>query len=269
MGKFKFLDVSELAWHQSKNIENIKNNKNLKKYIIDSHIIILICTIIFGIVLGCYSKGEQIIFNALKIPILFLGTLYITLPIFFIIDVLLGNKITFFQMSSILFIGFTSSAVVLGAFTPLMLFFILTTLDYSFILILNISICGFAGYFGIVSIISCFEQFHKKTNWTPSMLIGGFFMMFVGTQLAWSLRPFFHSYSEFTKPVSSNFYVALAKLIEHNPTVALILIALFGFIAIFISITRMFENSPLKKSKYKKKNPKRKFRLVKEMSILH
>lgn len=264
MIKFQFPDISELAWHQNKTIENIKKNKNLKKYILNTHLIILICTIIFGIVLGFYAKGEQIVFNALKMPILFLGTLYITLPIFFIIDVLLGNRITFLQMSSILFLGFASTAVVLGAFTPLMFFFILTTFDYSFVLILNIAICSFAGYFGLVTVISCFEQFHNKSNWTPAMLIGGFFMMFVGTQLAWSLRPFFHSYSEFTKPVSSNFYVAIAKLIEHNPAIAIILIALFGLIAIFISITRMFEDSPIKKPKPHPRKTKRKLRSIKK-----
>lgn len=267
MIKFQFPDISELAWHQKNTIEDIQKNKNIKRYIFNAHVVILICTIFFGVALGFYVRDEQIIFNALKIPILFLVTLYITLPIFFIVDVLLGNKITFYQMSSILFLGFTSAAVILGAFTPLMFFFIVTTLDYSFILILNIAICGFAGYFGIVSIISCFEQFHKNNKWSPSLIIGSFFIIFVGTQLAWTLRPFFHSYSEFTKPISGNFYVALARLIEHNPTIAIILIALFGSIAIFISITRMFANSSPKKSIPSRIESKRKLKLNKKPTI--
>jgi hypothetical protein len=121
-----------------------------------------------------------------------------------------------------------------------MLFFILTALDYYFIVMLNIVICGFAGYFGIISILTSFKKFHGTDEVNPSLTIGSFIIVFVGTQLAWTLRPFFHSASEFTKPISGNFYVALASLVGQNPAMAAVLFGVFGLIALIITGTRLY-----------------------------
>jgi hypothetical protein len=245
MSKNNFPKISELAWEQKNIIENVKMNRDLNRYILGCHVLILICTIIYGAVLGYYAKGEQIILDAIKIPILFLITLYIAIPIFFIVDALQGNKISMGQISTLILLGFSSASIVLIAFTPLMFFFIFTTLEYSFIAILNIVICGFAGYFGIFSIYSSFKQFHKSTTWYPSLMIGSFIIIFVGTQLAWTLRPFFHISSQFTRPISGNFYVALARLIEENPIVSIILITIFGLIAAIITYNWINNDSRL------------------------
>jgi hypothetical protein len=230
--------ISELVWDQKRAIKNVKKNKNLSTYIYYSHLIILLCSVLYGIVLGFYAKNVQILFNSVKIPMLFLITLYITAPVIFIVDVLQDNRVTFKQVITLLSLGFNNTAVVLLAFSPLMLFFILTALDYSFIVLLNISICGFAGYFGLISMYTNFQRFHKSESWKPALNIGSFLIIFVGTQLAWTLRPFFNNYSEFIRPVSSNFYVALAGTLSHNPGVAFILFGVFALIAIIITINR-------------------------------
>jgi len=252
MTEFAFSKISSLAWDQKNTIRNVRRNKYLSRYIIESHIIILICTLIYGAVLGYYVRGTQIILNSLKIPILYLVTLYIAIPIIFIVDALMENKITFMQVTTLLLLGFTSTSIVLIAFTPLMLFFILTTNDYSFIVILNIAVSGFAGYFGIVSILSSFKRFHNKDTWSPSLIIGSFIIVFVGTQLAWALRPFFHSSTNFTRPISGNFYVALARLAGQNPMVAVIIIGIFLLIAIFITATRLHLDSQDAKKRHRK-----------------
>ncbi len=240
-------NFSELAWDQRQAIRNIQKNKYLWQYIIQSHIIILICTMIYGAVLGYYVKGPTMISNALKMPILYLFTLYIAMPVIFIIDVMLENKISFIQISAILLLGFNCIAVVLIAFTPLMLFFIHTAPDYGFITVLTIVISGFAGYFGIISILSNFSKFHKNEIWNPSLIIGSFIIIFVGTQLAWTLRPFFHVSEGFTRPVSGNFYVALVRIISDNPEVSGILIGIFGLIAIMVLLSKIVINSDIDK----------------------
>jgi hypothetical protein len=237
--------ISGLTWDQSKAVKDIKDKKNLTIHIVDSHVLIILCTVIYGAILGFFVKDIQILLNAIKIPLLFLLTLYIALPIIFIVDVLQGNKINLSQTTTLILIGFNNIAIILLAFTPLMLFFILTALDYTFIVILNIAICGFAGYFGIYSIYINYKMFYNIDTWPHSLSIGSFIIVFVGTQLAWTLRPFFHSYSEFIRPVSGNFYVALASIIQKNPGVAVILIGIFGLIAALVSLT---ENTNYKKS---------------------
>ncbi len=239
MINFNSSNIAELAWEQKKNIKQVRMNKNISRYIIDSHVLILFCTIIYGAILGFYSKDIQILFNAVKIPLLFLITLYITIPIVFIVDALQGNKINLAQTEVLLLLGFNNTAVVLLAFTPLMLFFILTALDYYFIVLLNIAICGFAGYFGIFSIYQNYKTFYNRDEWPHALTIGAFIIIFVGTQLAWTLRPFFNTYTDFIRPISSNFYVALGTLIQSHPGETIVLLGIFGVIAFAVTIARL------------------------------
>ena len=220
----------------------------MDQYIIQSHILILISTVIYGLVLGFYAKGPQLILNSIKIPILYLFTLYITIPIIFVVDVMMDNKINFTQLSTLLLLGFNNMAIVLLSFSPLMLFFIITAPDYTFIVILTVVISGFAGYFGIISITENFKRFHKTETWNPSLLIGGFIIIFVGTQLAWTLRPFFNIIDGFSKPISGNFYVALGNTIGKYPSVSAVLFGIFFLIALMVSLTRLSTQEPEKKS---------------------
>jgi len=50
-------------------------------------------------------------------------------------------------------------------------------------------------------------------GWTPAFFVGSIIFMFVGTQLAWVLRPYFHYYPQFVRPFEKNFYVAMIELI--------------------------------------------------------
>ena len=231
--------IFELAWDQKKAIKNIKKKKYIGQYILQSHILILLCTMIYGMVLGSYVKGPTIIFNAIKIPILYIITLYIALPIIFVVDVMFEKNVSFAQLAAILLLGFTSISVVLIAFSPLILFFIISAPDYGFIVILTIVISGFAGFLGIISILSSFKKLHGTKTWNPSLIIGSFIIIFVGTQLAWTLRPFFHISDGFTRPISGNFYVALANIVANSPTVSIVLIGIFGLIAALITISRL------------------------------
>jgi hypothetical protein len=107
-------------------------------------------------------------------------------------------------------------------------------------------ICGFAGYFGIISMLTSFKRFHNDKTWNPALIIGSFMIVFVGTQLAWTLRPFFHTSEQFTRPISGNFYVALGNLIAEYPVVSAILFSIFVFIALIITLTRLAgEDSPV------------------------
>ncbi len=231
--------IFELAWDQKKAINNIKKKKYIGQYILQSHVLILLCTMIYGMVLGSYVKGPTIIFNAIKIPILYIITLYIALPIIFVVDVMFEKNVSFTQLAAILLLGFTSISVVLIAFSPLILFFIISAPDYGFIVILIIVISGFAGFLGIISILSNFKKLHETKTWNPSLIIGSFIIIFVGTQLAWTLRPFFHISDGFTRPISGNFYVALASIVANSPMVSIVLIGIFGLIAALITISRL------------------------------
>lgn len=246
MVKLDLSFVNQVLHEQKNIIEDIKEKRMLKEHFIQNNIIIIFCTLIYGAVLGCYVDGEQVLLNSVKIPLLFLVTLYISLPIFYILETILGAKIEISQMALILLTGYVIAAIIMLAFAPLMLFFILTAKEYYFTVFLTIGIMGLAGYFSLYYIYKSFRMFHDDNKWYPAFVVGSFVIAFVGTQLSWALRPYFHSADTFTRPTDGNFYVAMADAATSEPAIAYSLLCTFGFIAFIITVL-MFMNSGSKR----------------------
>jgi len=225
-------------------IEDIKGKKMLNNYFIGNNLTILICTLIYGAVLGAYVGGRQVLLNSIKIPLLFFVTLYISVPIFYIIDIILGSKIDFSQCLVLLITGYVMAALIMIAFTPFVLFFLLTAKEYHFTTFLTIGVSGFAGYFGIIYIYRNFLLFHTDKRWYPSFIAGCFSIILVGTQLSWVLRPYFHASDSFNRPAEGNFYVSMAEAASRQPNVAGTLLFFFGFMAFLITIILYLRNRP-------------------------
>jgi hypothetical protein len=105
------------------------------------------------------------------------------------------------------------------AFLPVTLFFTLTTPErtfatYGFSILLNVLFFALAGLTAVSYLLNGFSRIHgDNKRWVPAMMIGSIVLAFVGTQLAWVLRPYFHVSWVFLAPPSGNFYIALFELI--------------------------------------------------------
>lgn len=234
--------ITEFLRQQNKTIENVKNRKELYKYFIAGHFAIIICSAIYGAGMGVFAGGIWILFDAIKMPLIILITLYISLPIFYIIDVYSGSEIEFSQCAVFLLSSFSIMAINMSAFTPVVFFFGVTTPNIPFIVLLNTCICGFSGLSGLLYLFRCYQIYYKDKDkkWYPSMFIGSFIVAFVGTQLAWCLRPYFHQYDRFIEPIKSNFYVEVAGLAVAEPVVAAVLVTIFSIVTILIFTTSLF-----------------------------
>jgi len=217
--KFEVFSIVELLIKRRELfLKDLMEEKQLRAYFVNSHLAIVIFSAIYGATMGFYAGGLQIIYDAIKIPLLLLISLYITVPSYYVLSSLLGGKINFRQMFVLLLSCLTVMSVVLLALVPVDLFFILTTANatyttYAFLVLLNIAIFALAGLFALAYLLKGFTTVYSGAEWTLAFLIGSIIFMFVGTQLAWVLRPYFHYYPEFVRPVEKNFYVALIELI--------------------------------------------------------
>ena len=123
------------------------------------------------------------------------------------------------QTVMLLLSGFSIMSTVLIAFVPVNLFFILTTTRSSsahdFTALLNIAIFTLGGFFALTYFIrGARTLYHEPSeNWKPAFLLGSIILMFVGTQLAWVLRPYFNYYPQFIRPQEGNFYTAVMQLV--------------------------------------------------------
>ena len=199
--------------------ESIKNEINLKEYAITAILGTIISSALYGAVMGLYAGGVQVLFDAAKIPILLLISLFVSLPTFYVLNGILGGELSLKQMTVLFMISVTVMSVMMIAFLPVTLFFTLTTpertfVSYGFTVLLNVLFFFISGVTAVIYLLNGFNRIHgENKKWVPAMMIGSAVLAFVGTQLAWVLRPYFHTSLTFVAPPEGNFYIALFNLI--------------------------------------------------------
>jgi hypothetical protein len=214
----RFSVVEEFIKRREEFFKNLIEEKGLKAYFVNSNLAIIVFSGVYGATMGVYPGGLQVFYDAVKVPMLLLFSLYITVPSYYVLSSLFGGKHSFSQIVILLLSSLTVMSTVLLALVPLNLFFILTTANatyssYAFLVILNVAIFTIAGFFALVYLLRGFATMYPGIGWTPAFFVGSIIFMFVGTQLSWVLRPYFHYYPQFVRPVEKNFYIAMIELI--------------------------------------------------------
>lgn len=169
--------------------------------------------VIYGAVLGSTHSALQALSSAIKLPLLFLSTLVITTPTLYFFNVLFSSKQSLMQNVLLILTAITVTAVILLAFSPISLFFIFTTSQYQFFKLLNVVIFAIAGLAGtgflrqgmkIVGSDAEGSGSRRRIVWLWIILYA-----FVGSQMAWTLRPFVGAPSmpfELFRQLGGNFY---------------------------------------------------------------
>ena len=214
----RFSVVEEFIKRREEFLKNLMEEKGLEAYFVNSNLAIIVFSGVYGATIGVYPSGLQVFYDPVKIPMLLLISLYITVPSYYVLSSLFGGKHSFSQMVILLLSSVMVMSIVLLALVPLNLFFILATANvtystYAFLVILNVAIFALAGLFALVYLLRGFATMYPGIGWTPAFFVGSIIFMFVGTQLSWVLRPYFHYYPQFVRPVEKNFYIAMIELI--------------------------------------------------------
>lgn len=197
--------------------DDIYNEHNLNGMIWNFASMAFLFLMAYGACLGSYAGNLQILSSAIKIPVLFFLTLAVCAPALFTFNVLLGSKLSLKQIVAMLMMKTFLIALILISFAPIMLFFVVTASSHDFTTLLNVSMCGIAGAFGLTLLWKGMDYITVKHDETPNngiLLIWIAIYMFVGTQLAWSLRPFVGETGTFAwfREIDGNFYAYLLNL---------------------------------------------------------
>lgn len=182
----------------------------------------LIFLAIYGAVLGSTHSLAQALSSAAKLPILFLVTLLVCTPTLYFFNVLFGSDQSISQNVALILTAITVTAVLLVSFAPISLFFLLTTSQYQFFKLLNVAIFSLSGLMGIlflaqgIRVLNGSEAGEKERRWVLRFWM--FLYAFVGSQLAWTIRPFIGAPGlefELFRQLGGNFYAnILASLGE-------------------------------------------------------
>ncbi|ODS37911.1 MAG: hypothetical protein A7316_08860 [Candidatus Altiarchaeales archaeon WOR_SM1_86-2] len=199
--------------------DEIKEERNLNRYLLGSALTIVFFCAIYGAVMGLFAgKTYPIVIpmDMVKMPLLLLIPLYATSPAYFVIGALIGLRVNFKQMLSLLSVSYSIASTVLVSFSPVVFVFSLTTDSHILIHGIHYALFALAGLCGAVYLLAGAknvlgrEVMEKKAGedeadvkgselplWLIPLMVGGILTLLVGFQLVWLLRPYFHYYQSF------------------------------------------------------------------------
>ncbi len=198
------------------------NKQQSNRLIFSQILLICLFAFLYGMVMGSYHSFIQSVVTGLKVIILFLSTVVICFPSFFIIQQVLGSKMSFRQMIVIVLSGVMLTATIALSFAPIVIVFQVTGGNYHFLQLLHVAIFIFAGIFGMRLMVDALKYACENRSIYPQIGVTVFriwiiILAFVGIQLAWNLRPFLcEKHEEFYifRKYEGNFYTAIVYSVE-------------------------------------------------------
>jgi hypothetical protein len=169
---------------------------------------------------GSWQKGlAQMTAASIKLPLLYLVSLTVCFPVLYIVLVLMGSKLRFGQGLALILMALAFNSVLLASCAPIALFFAFTGASYQFIKLLHVAICTFSGLWAMAALLQGLRLMCEKSDLYPVkalriLQIWALVFGFVGTQMAWSLRPFVgEPNTKFTifRQQEGNFYQAVGQ----------------------------------------------------------
>jgi hypothetical protein len=150
---------------------------------------------LYGAVMGSTHSLWQTLSSAVKLPLLFLATLVVCSPTLYFFNLIFGSNQSLAQNFTLILTAITVTAVLLLSFAPIVLFFILTTSHYQFFKLLNVGVFAITGIVGVIFLtqgmrivsVSGKEGAGARQNVVRLWIL---IYAFVGSQMAWTLRPF-------------------------------------------------------------------------------
>ena len=189
------LFLSQLLSDREQFFSEVADGQDLGGKIRRSLLTLVALCAFYGAAAGTYAGPLQALSAAIKLPVLFLGTLLICFPGFFVIQVLVGSRLRLAQVLALITGALALSAIVLAAIVPVALFFLLTGANYHFLELLHVAIVLGSGLVGMAALheglaFACEKRGVYPRRAMTIMQVWAVLFAFVGIQMAWNLRPF-------------------------------------------------------------------------------
>ncbi len=211
--------IFKVFQHSEEYFEMLNKHENSFTFVTKQVLFILLFSLLYGIVMGSYNGILQSLVTGIKVPSLIFLSLLICFPALFVIQYMIGSKLSLNQMANIILSGFIVFTTIALSFTPIVIFFMITSDNYAFLKLLHVAIFTFSGIFAVKTIINGLSYSCEKKNVYPKLGLTVFkvwivIFAFVSSQLAWNLRPFVGSRDlpfELFRERESNFYIAVIQ----------------------------------------------------------
>jgi hypothetical protein len=188
----------------------IARGESLQQKIADLAIITIGGLAIFGFVAGLSGHNFfQAILTTFKLPGVFLASGIICLPTLYYFSVLFGSRLRFMQTVTLILTAQAIAAVLAMGTAPISLLFLISGSEMPFLVVLNISMLALSAALGLIFLIQGVLYVQESNppdritffTWAGmfvkgtlrSVVLAAWSIVYglVGTQLSYTLRPFF------------------------------------------------------------------------------
>jgi hypothetical protein len=232
MGTIAYID--HLLRNPGQVILDMKDDAKVGKVTGAGFKVFIILSVIYGLIMGSQSLFHghwhgwmYSVAAAIKLPVLFLLTAAICMPLVYVLNVLIGAREEFKVIFGLLMSSLAVTSILLAACALILAFFMLTTKSYAFIKLLNVVIFTVAGLYGVwylsrgmhwIAARNAASDQSQGSRPSVSTIVTWWLITYaiVGTQMAWMMRPFIgHPGTPFSifRAQESNFYVEVANSI--------------------------------------------------------
>jgi hypothetical protein len=181
--------------------------------------LLVLCGLTYGGVMGAYGgRGWQVVYSAVKVPMLLLVTLVLSLPSHFVANTLVGLRSDFATALRAIVASQAALTIVLAALAPLTVVWYASSADYHAAILFNGVMFAVASLSAQVVLTRAYRPLiarNPRHRWLLRAWI--FIYAFVGIQMGWTLRPFIGSpeipVRFFRGGELENAYVIVARMI--------------------------------------------------------
>jgi len=194
--------------------------------------VIFIGSGLFSASLGLWRAPLQALYGGLKLPLVILLTTFGNALLNGMLAPLLGLNITFRQSLLAILLSFTIAAILLGGFSPILLFVVWNTPSmakgatfptpgYDLLLMFEVGLIALAGTMANVRLLKLLRQLSGSRQTAMRILLAWLAgNLLLGAQLSWILRPFIGSPAQPVTFLSGhafegNFYEAVFAALKH------------------------------------------------------
>ncbi|MBH24729.1 MAG: hypothetical protein CMH57_09815 [Myxococcales bacterium] len=150
-----------------------------------------ICAVAVGASVGFYRGGAQILYAALKLPVVILMTVAICAPVYSALKAALQQKMSIASDFALILSALALASLVAMSLAPLLLLAAFQTIGYHHFILLVVGLCGLGGAVGYTLF---FRGMHRQVSSEMNRrLIAVSVLIVLGlvsTQMTWIMRPY-------------------------------------------------------------------------------
>lgn len=184
----------------------IREGRALPSLVLHMTAVSVLFSALYGFTVGLYAGGWQVLYNTVKLPLLLLATLALCVLALYMLNSLLGARLSLTQTAAVAISAIVVTATLLLALTPALGFLMLTSFrEYNFVVLVNLIALCVAGAGGVSFAFQATAAVHTDPVVRARCLrvMRGWMLLYglVGLQMLWLFRPFFRQTDVFIRPL--------------------------------------------------------------------